>query len=94
MTLLLAGGGTLGGYEMHSLTHAHHRYPINDEYFIINSCTSADDTLIEAEDFKYKKNMCICALKKTQNKITELRDPQFLTVFSEEVEKCLGEERY
>ncbi len=42
------------------------RYPIETEYEIINNCISNDEKPIAREIYLEKKEVCICALEKTE----------------------------
>ncbi|MDX4069862.1 hypothetical protein [Aliarcobacter skirrowii] len=42
------------------------RYPIKIEYEIINNCISNDEKPLARKNYLYKKEICTCALEKTE----------------------------
>lgn len=73
---------------------ASHRYPINDEYLIINSCISEDQRPLQRSYLIAKKGICVCALGKTQYEYDYLSYQQnratFLNVFEEKANECMN----
>ena len=68
------------------------RYPISVEHSIIENCTSLYDKPLQRGSYKNKRNICICALSKTEN-ILDYGDYkedkyQFLDIFEEQSKKC------
>lgn len=69
------------------------RYPISIEYKITENCISNHSEPIKKSLYVNKKNICICALEKTEldysyNSFIENKDG-FLDIFEEKVEECM-----
>lgn len=73
---------------------ASHRYSINDEYLIINSCISEDQRPLQHSYLIQKKGICICALEKTQlihsNANYKKNYSGFLNTFEEKANECMN----
>uniref|UniRef100_UPI0040473A1A hypothetical protein n=1 Tax=Aliarcobacter sp. TaxID=2321116 RepID=UPI0040473A1A len=69
------------------------RYPINFEYAIINSCVSDSEQPLLRKNYKYKEDICICALNKTQEEIDysdyENKQNTFLNIFEAKARECM-----
>ena len=68
------------------------RYPINTEYNIIHSCLSSYEEPLNKRYYKNKKQICICALRKTENKIDfdeyKKDENKFLDIFEDKAKEC------
>lgn len=70
-----------------------HRYSINDEYLIINSCISEDERPLRRSYLIDKKEICVCALEKTQIAYKDdykKNDLEFLNVFEKKIYECMN----
>jgi hypothetical protein len=69
------------------------RYPVALEYRIIESCLRSDETPLRRSDLKRKKDVCICALEKTEFECdyAKFKESQttFLTLFEQNAIECL-----
>ena len=69
------------------------RYPINIEYNIIDSCLSNYEEPLKRGYYKQKRNICICALKKTENELDygdyKKDKNNFLNIFEKEAKECI-----
>ena len=69
------------------------RYPIIIEYSIIDSCLSSNKTPLRRGYYKNKRNICICALKKTESKLDydDFKEDEnnFLDIFENKARKCM-----
>jgi hypothetical protein len=92
MTAVILGIG--GGFFLDE-TFETDRYPVNVEYNIIDSCLSSYEEPLKRGYYKQKRNICICALKKTEQKIDyddyKKDRNRFLDIFEEEANKCIKE---
>jgi hypothetical protein len=92
MTAVILG---IGGGIFLDETFETDRYPVNVEYNIIDSCLSSYEEPLKRGYYKQKRNICICALKKTEQKIDyddyKKDRNRFLDIFEEEANKCIKE---
>lgn len=58
--------GAFGVYKIDQHFFTVHRYPVSVEYEIVDACVNASRTLMPAEQYKRKKEICSCALVKAQ----------------------------
>lgn len=83
----------IGGGIILDETFETDRYPIKTEYNIIDSCLSYYEEPLKREDYKHKKDICICALKKTENEIdysdVKKNNKEFLHTFENEAKECM-----
>ncbi len=62
----------IGAYGSYKIEHAYFddaRYPIRMEYAIIDSCISSDIVSLSTDQFRSKKQICLCAFEKTTKEI-------------------------
>ena len=62
--------GAYGSYEIEHACFDDARYPIRIEYAIIDSCVTSDRAYLSTEQFRSKKQICLCALEKTAKEIS------------------------
>lgn len=88
-TALFIGAG--GFYTAEKLLEDR-RYPILEEYGIVESCVSSYSKLLSASQFKNKRAICICALDRTQDdfSVSDFRkyEREFLAKFEENAKQC------
>ncbi len=58
--------GAFGFYKIDQHFLTVHRYPVSVEYEIIDACVNANRSLMSTEQYKRKKEICSCALVRTQ----------------------------
>ncbi|MGO3890114.1 MAG: hypothetical protein ACTJHW_03965 [Paenalcaligenes sp.] len=63
-TAVLIGG--IGVYEIDKRFFAENRYPVAVEYELVEACVNASRSALTAAQHKRKKEICTCALVKTQ----------------------------
>ncbi len=90
MTAFILGVG--GTYYINEQFESN-RYPINFEYAIINSCVSYSEQPLLRKDYRNKKDICICALNKTQKEIdySDYKKKQiaFMNIFEAKARECM-----
>ena len=88
-TALLIGG--LSGHWIDDFFEFK-RYPIKIEHSIIENCLSGYSMPLKYFDFKEKREICICALEKTEKKFDykdlEENSEGFFQIFRENVAQC------
>ena len=71
------------------------RYPINIEYSIIDSCLSSYEEPLKRGYYKQKRDICICALEKTENELdySDYKKDKngFFNIFEREAKECIKE---
>lgn len=89
--LVLGIGGTLGADQMLSTD----RYPINLEYAIIDSCINESKRPLQYSRIINKRDICICALEKTQGDFNANADnitkDDFILTFEKNADECINE---
>ena len=72
------------------------RYPIEEEYKIINSCITSNKMLQSKENYLKQSKICFCAFMLTEKHITfleyQMNENAFLSKFSVNIDKCYREE--
>lgn len=63
-TAILIGG--IGVYEIDKRFFVENRYPLAVEYEVVDACVNAGNSMLTAAQQKRKKEICTCALVKTQ----------------------------
>lgn len=63
-TAILIGG--IGVYEIDKRFFAEHRYPVSVEYEVVDACVNSSRAALSSDQYKRKKEICSCALEKTQ----------------------------
>ena len=90
MTAIILG---IGGGIFLDETFETDRYPIYTEYNIINSCLTNDEEPLKEEYYKQKRDICICALRKTENELDysdyKKDKNNFLNIFEKEAKECI-----
>jgi hypothetical protein len=90
MTAIILGIG--GGVYLDEKFETN-RYPINTEYNIIYSCLSSYEEPLSERYYKNKKQICSCALRKTENKIDfdeyKKDENKFLDIFEKKAKECI-----
>lgn len=75
-------------------SNASNRYSINDEYLIVNSCTSGDERPLKRSYLMDKKEICVCALEKTQHDYDyssyKQNESIFFKAFEKNVDECMN----
>lgn len=89
--LLVAVGG---GYVFNEYIEDK-RYPIEAEYALIESCSTYDRVSLSKVQFEEKRNLCICALEKTEDNILykdiDENTEDFITELKNNIKICGGQ---
>jgi hypothetical protein len=70
------------------------RYPIFDEFYIMEKCNELSGNQLDLEDYQKKVTICACALENTQKEysykdvLNKKKQKSFLEKFKDEVNKC------
>lgn len=100
---ILGGAGTVGGgiyllkqspvNEKTTQNNTSSRYPIDNEYIIINSCISEDQRPLQHTYLIRKKEICTCALNETQRHYDfsaySKNELGFFNTFEKNVDNCM-----
>lgn len=82
----------VGGFYTADKLLEERRYPITEEYAIVESCVSSYRKPLRSSQYNKKRSICICALDKTQDdfSISDLRDneEEFLAAFEKNANEC------
>ncbi|WP_345977985.1 hypothetical protein [Sulfurimonas sp. HSL3-7] len=89
--------GTVAGHHIDDLVEKYNleidRYPIKLEYEIIENCISAYEEPLRRSHLRNKKDICICALDKTELEYEyesfQLDQDGFLDIFEKKADKCM-----
>ncbi|MGM0497922.1 MAG: hypothetical protein ACQESJ_08395 [Bacteroidota bacterium] len=69
------------------------RYPINVEYSLIDSCVSFNEEPLSYKNYYRKKDICECALLKTQEEFNyyqyKQEENEFMKTFTRYASKCI-----
>lgn len=95
LSILVIGGVT--GHHIDDIVEKYNlevdRYPLAKEYEIMENCISNDETPLSINLYQKKKDICICALEKTELKYDYdsylLNKDMFLTIFERKADDCL-----
>lgn len=87
-TVLAFGGSQLIGKAVTA-----NRYPLSTEYNLLDSCINSSTRALTGDQYKEKKDICLCALEDTMNEISLptywLKDEDyFLDALAKNVIKC------
>lgn len=80
----------IGAYGSYKIEHAYFddaRYPIRIEYTIIDSCVNSDRANLSTDQFRRKKQICLCAFDKTAKEISYAEFENNVNVFSDNFKK-------
>jgi hypothetical protein len=81
----------LGGYKVEKAI-SDDRYPMAEEYELINACSSGQIYALSSKSAKEKTSLCVCALEKTVNDISysdiKGNEQQFVTRFKANIAAC------
>lgn len=96
-TLMLLGVGAVAGHNIDDIIEKYNlesdRYPIVEEYAIIDNCVSNYDEPISRKVYKNKKDICICTLEKTELAYSYENYKNdslgFLEIFEKKVNECM-----
>lgn len=83
----------LGSYQASEYIHPPiDRYPMADEYQLLDACINADTRVLTHQEYLSKKRVCICALDKTilqfnySSLLSNKKD--LYPIFSRNIKKC------
>ena len=89
MALLLGAGGF---FAVDQTLLEGNRYPLSTEYAIIDTCANAHGKFQSRSKYKQQRDICICALKKTEEDLSysDYKDDrrQFNRQFRQNVSRC------
>jgi len=84
--------GSISAYHIGKHIHSEDRYPIAVEYSIVKSCISNYPEPLRRIQIRQKKEVCVCALSKTIEKIDYddyIKDEEkFLDIFEHKASEC------
>lgn len=84
--------GVAPAYQIGKHMHNEHRYPVDTEYSIVNSCVSQYSKPLRRVYIQQKKAICICALSKTMRKIDyddyKNDENKFFDIFEQKATEC------
>jgi hypothetical protein len=90
MTAIILGAG--GGVYLDRKIKTN-RYPISVEYKIVHSCLSSYEKPLYARHYILKKQICVCALKETEDEIDfdeyKKDENRFLNIFENKAKECI-----
>jgi hypothetical protein len=89
--------GTMAGHHIDDFVEKYNmevgRYPLQAEYRIIESCLKSDEAPLRRSDIEQKKDVCICALEKTEREYDfgafKESQTEFLYRFEQNAMECL-----
>lgn len=92
--LLSAGAalfiGAYGGYKIGG--DPQDRYPLRDEYALVNSCVSSSDRSLALETYAKKQEICLCAVGETTAEVDygamKKNSDAFLQAFKRNLASC------
>ena len=71
------------------------RYPIEEEYKIINSCITLNETPQSKENYLKQSEICFCAFSLTEKHVTfieyQMNNKEFSSKFRTNIAKCYSE---
>jgi len=90
--------GAVSGHHIDDLVEKYHleidRYPIKQEYQIIENCISAYNQPLKRSHIRQKKDICICALDKTELEYDYVKynedNAYFLYLFEDKADECIS----
>ena len=91
LTSFVISLSAFGGYEVGKFI-SDDRYPVATEYELINACSSGRLHALSRDSVKEKTALCICALEKTMDDISQSdiggNEKQFVSRFRENIAAC------
>lgn len=88
----LVGGVCIAGAYGSGLVGSNERYPMRAEYEITDACIRGSEGRIFRDDAILKKELCLCALEKSQVKISysvfKKKPVEFMDEFRASLSKC------
>jgi hypothetical protein len=80
-----------GGYKVEKAI-SDDRYPMAEEYEMINACSSGQISFLSFKSAKEKTSLCVCALEKTVDSFSysdiKGNEKQFISRFRENIASC------
>jgi hypothetical protein len=80
-----------GGYQVEKAI-SDDRYPMAEEYELINACSSGQISFLSLKSAKEKTSLCVCALEKTVDGFSysdiKGNEKQFISRFRENIASC------
>jgi|GEM_PF-703091 len=68
------------------------RYPLAEEYALLDACSSSHRRSFSRRDFAFKQKLCICALEDTMNEVSHVRylvdKKEFSRAFENNIKSC------
>lgn len=87
---IIIGAGTTSAVIHHLEPN---RYPLKTEYSILHACIDKDDAELSISSYKKKRDICLCALDKTQEEVSfvtyKLHKSRFINEFKSSAVACI-----